>query len=190
MDCVLQATGLTKRYHGNPALDGLNLELPAGRTGRQLRIRNVDIPAAARIPMPHIRATVKIPMAVFLEKTVRSRTMGIPMETITELVMAIPMVTIQTTAVIKTRMAATQTMEVIRTGMAATQTMAAIRIGIAIIRTMGIIQTMEITRTRETAMETMTTTEIVEMAAVEMTTIIKTAKLASLSAASLLFLPY
>ena len=31
MDCVLQATGLTKRYHGNPALDGLNLELPAGR---------------------------------------------------------------------------------------------------------------------------------------------------------------
>ena len=31
MDCVLKATGLTKRYHGNPALDGLNLELPAGR---------------------------------------------------------------------------------------------------------------------------------------------------------------
>ena len=31
MDCVLQATGLTKRYHGNPALDGLNLELPAGK---------------------------------------------------------------------------------------------------------------------------------------------------------------
>ena len=31
MDCVLKATGLTKRYHGNPALDGLNLELPAGK---------------------------------------------------------------------------------------------------------------------------------------------------------------
>ena len=31
MDCVLQAAGLTKRYHGTPALDGLNLELPAGK---------------------------------------------------------------------------------------------------------------------------------------------------------------
>ena len=31
MDCVLKATGLTKRYHGNPALDDLNLELPQGR---------------------------------------------------------------------------------------------------------------------------------------------------------------
>ena len=31
MEEVLKATGLTKRYHGNPALDGLNLELPAGK---------------------------------------------------------------------------------------------------------------------------------------------------------------
>lgn len=31
MDCVLKATGLTKRYHGSPALDGLDLELPQGR---------------------------------------------------------------------------------------------------------------------------------------------------------------
>ncbi|MGM9603660.1 MAG: ABC transporter ATP-binding protein [Faecousia sp.] len=31
MDCVLKATGLTKCYHGNPALDNLNLELPQGR---------------------------------------------------------------------------------------------------------------------------------------------------------------
>ena len=31
MECVLQATGLTKRYHGNAALDGLNLELPQGK---------------------------------------------------------------------------------------------------------------------------------------------------------------
>lgn len=31
MDCVLRATGLTKRYHGNPALDNLNLELNQGR---------------------------------------------------------------------------------------------------------------------------------------------------------------
>lgn len=31
MDCVLKATGLTKRYHGSPALDSLNLELPQGR---------------------------------------------------------------------------------------------------------------------------------------------------------------
>ena len=31
MDCVLKATGLTERYHGTPALDGLNLELPQGR---------------------------------------------------------------------------------------------------------------------------------------------------------------
>ena len=31
MEAVLKATGLTKRYHGNPALDGLNLELPAGK---------------------------------------------------------------------------------------------------------------------------------------------------------------
>ena len=31
MDCVLKATGLTKRYHGSPALDSLNLELPAGK---------------------------------------------------------------------------------------------------------------------------------------------------------------
>ena len=31
MDCVLKATGLTKRYHGNPALDNLNLELPKGK---------------------------------------------------------------------------------------------------------------------------------------------------------------
>ena len=31
MECVLKATGLTKRYHGKPALDGLDLELPKGR---------------------------------------------------------------------------------------------------------------------------------------------------------------
>ena len=31
MECVLKATGLTKRYHGKPALDGLNLELPQGK---------------------------------------------------------------------------------------------------------------------------------------------------------------
>ena len=31
MEAVLKATGLTKRYHGTPALDGLNLELPAGK---------------------------------------------------------------------------------------------------------------------------------------------------------------
>ena len=31
MEAVLKATGLTKRYHGSPALDGLNLELPAGK---------------------------------------------------------------------------------------------------------------------------------------------------------------
>ena len=31
MDCVLKAAGLTKRYHGSPALDNLNLELPQGR---------------------------------------------------------------------------------------------------------------------------------------------------------------
>ena len=31
MDCVLTATGLTKRYRGNPALDNLNLELPQGK---------------------------------------------------------------------------------------------------------------------------------------------------------------
>ena len=31
MEEVLKATGLTKRYHGSPALDGLNLELPAGK---------------------------------------------------------------------------------------------------------------------------------------------------------------
>ena len=31
MEFVLTATGLTKRYHGKPALDGLNLELPKGR---------------------------------------------------------------------------------------------------------------------------------------------------------------
>lgn len=31
MEEVLKATGLTKRYHGNPALDGLNVELPAGK---------------------------------------------------------------------------------------------------------------------------------------------------------------
>ena len=28
---VLKASGLTKRYHGNPALDGLDLELPQGK---------------------------------------------------------------------------------------------------------------------------------------------------------------
>lgn len=31
MDCVLKATGLTKRYHRTPALDDLNLELPSGK---------------------------------------------------------------------------------------------------------------------------------------------------------------
>ena len=31
MDCVLKATGLTKRYHGKPALNGLDLELPKGK---------------------------------------------------------------------------------------------------------------------------------------------------------------
>jgi len=31
MDCVLKAAGLTKRYHGSPALDNLNLELPQGK---------------------------------------------------------------------------------------------------------------------------------------------------------------
>ena len=31
MDCVLTATGLTKRYHGTTALDELNLELPRGK---------------------------------------------------------------------------------------------------------------------------------------------------------------
>ena len=31
MNCVLKATGLTKRYNGNPALDNLNLELPQGK---------------------------------------------------------------------------------------------------------------------------------------------------------------
>ena len=31
MECVLKATDLTKRYHGKPALDGLNLELPQGK---------------------------------------------------------------------------------------------------------------------------------------------------------------
>lgn len=31
MDCVLKATGLTKCYRGNPALDNLNLELPQGK---------------------------------------------------------------------------------------------------------------------------------------------------------------
>ena len=31
MDCVLKATGLTKCYHGNSALENLNLELPQGR---------------------------------------------------------------------------------------------------------------------------------------------------------------
>ena len=30
-ETVLTATGLTKRYHGNPALDNLTLELPKGR---------------------------------------------------------------------------------------------------------------------------------------------------------------
>ena len=30
-ETVLTATGLTKRYHGNPALDDLTLELPKGR---------------------------------------------------------------------------------------------------------------------------------------------------------------
>ena len=29
--CVLKATGLTKCYHGNPALEDLNLELPKGK---------------------------------------------------------------------------------------------------------------------------------------------------------------
>lgn len=31
MNCVLKAVGLTKRYHGGPALDNLNLELPQGK---------------------------------------------------------------------------------------------------------------------------------------------------------------
>ena len=31
MESVLKASGLTKRYHGSPALDGLNLELPQGK---------------------------------------------------------------------------------------------------------------------------------------------------------------
>ena len=31
MEAVLKATGLTKRYHGSPALDGLDLELPQGK---------------------------------------------------------------------------------------------------------------------------------------------------------------
>ena len=30
-ETILTATGLTKRYHGNPALDGLDLALPKGR---------------------------------------------------------------------------------------------------------------------------------------------------------------
>ena len=31
MESVLKASGLTKRYHGSPALDNLNLELPQGK---------------------------------------------------------------------------------------------------------------------------------------------------------------
>ena len=31
MESVLKAAGLTKRYHGSPALDNLNLELPQGK---------------------------------------------------------------------------------------------------------------------------------------------------------------